>query len=175
MTGGRRRRRAVATVAALAAGVGAARRRLATAPEREPRPLAALAAWRPAAPARRLTRVAAYAWAAPVSLAGAVAALAAGRPRVALRDGVLVVSGVRGLTGRALRLRGFTAVTLGHVVLAREEPSPALLAHEAVHVRQAERLGALIAPVYLGLMAVYGYHRHPMERAARLAQAEADR
>lgn len=166
-----RRLGAVAAAAAVAAGLLGARRRLAETAD-EPRALAALATWRPAAPARRLSRVFAYLWAAPVTLAGLVAAAAGGGGRIALRDGMLVVSGVGGLTGRALRLRGFTAITLGHVVLAREEPSPALLAHEAVHVRQAERLGPLIAPVYLGLMAVYGYRRHPMERAARLAQAE---
>jgi hypothetical protein len=55
------------------------------------------------------------------------------------------------------------------VVVARGQPSAALLAHELVHTRQAERLGPFMAPVYLGLLARYGYLRHPMERAARRA------
>jgi hypothetical protein len=84
--------------------------------------------------------------------------------------GVLLFSPARGPAAQFLRVRGFSAMTIGHVVVARIEPSEALLAHELVHVRQAERLGPLMAPLYLALMAVYGYARHPMERAARLAQ-----
>lgn len=167
---------AAATAVGAAAVLVWGRRRLRLAPDGsappDPRPLATLAGWRPAAPARPLRRAAAYAWAAPVSAAGLLAALAGGRARLRVADGVVVLSGVRGLTGTALRLRGFTAITLGHVVLCRDEPSPALLAHELVHVRQAERFGVLLAPLYLGLLAVYGYRRHPMERAARLAQRD---
>ncbi|MDQ3453807.1 MAG: hypothetical protein M3493_14135 [Actinomycetota bacterium] len=104
-------------------------------------------------------------WAAPVSLAGLLAGAAAGvRPQ--RRGGVLIFAGARGLTGWVLRSRGFSAGALGHVVVALDEPSERLLRHELVHVRQAERLGVLMAPVYLGLLAVYGYRAHPLEVAA---------
>ena len=39
-------------------------------------------------------------------------------------------------------------MTLGHVVLCIDEADDALLRHELVHVRQYERLGALLIPAY---------------------------
>jgi len=96
-----------------------------------------------------------------------VGATTATRPRV--RDGVLLFAPAGGLAGAVLRLRGYAAITLGHVVIARVDPGPRLMTHELVHTRQAERLGPLFAPVYLALHAAYGYARHPFERAARLA------
>lgn len=111
-------------------------------------------------------------WAAPMTLVGLVVGAAAGvRPR--RRDGVLLFAPARGLTGALIRRGGYAATGLGHVVVAVEEPSPALMAHELVHVRQAERLGPFLAPAYLALLAVHGYSRHPMERAARLAASAA--
>lgn len=166
---------ALAATAVVAAGLGYARRRVAAPitgdPPPDPAPVATLAGWRPAAPVSPLTRVLAYVWASPISLAGLVAAAGAvSRPKP--HSGTLLFAGARGITGTILRLRGFTAVTLGHVVISRGTPSERLLAHELVHVRQAERLGVFIAPLYLGLLAVYGYQRHPMERAARLTGGE---
>lgn len=135
-------------------------------PAWEPPGLEALARWEPPPPRRPLTRTAGYVWAGPLTLVGlAVGALTGVRPRV--REGVLLFAGAGGLPGLVLRSRGFTAGALGHVVIATREPDCALLAHELVHVRHAERLGPLTAPVYLGLLAVYGYARHPLERAAR--------
>lgn len=136
-------------------------------PETEPAAVQRLAGWVPAPPASPLARAAAYTWAAPVTLVGLLAGLAAGA-RPALRDGVVVFAPARGVAGLALRLRGFSATALGHVVVAAHEPGPSLLAHELVHVRQAERLGPLFVPVYLALWLRYGYVRHPLERAARL-------
>lgn len=137
-------------------------------PEGEGRALRALALWTPPAPRTPAGRVAAYAWAAPMTLAGLVLAAASGTG-VSVENGVLLVRGARGPVGVYLRSRGFAATAWGHVVLTRpHSPSEALLAHELVHVRQAERLGALFAPLYLVLLARYGYARHPMERAARL-------
>lgn len=106
-----------------------------------------------------------------MTLAGLIAGAGAGvAPR--LRDGVVLFAPAGGITGAIVRRRGFAAAGLGHVVIAIEEPSPVLMAHELVHVRQAERLGPFMAPAYLGLLAVHGYQRHPMERAARLAAGE---
>lgn len=129
---------------------------------------AQLESWIPAEPATAPARLLALVWAAPITLAGLLAgAGTAVAPR--LRDGVVLFTPARGITGEVVRRRGFAAASLGHVVIALEAPSRSLMAHELVHVRQAERLGPFMAPVYLALLAVHGYQRHPMERAARLA------
>lgn len=136
-------------------------------PASEPALLQALAGWVPEPPRSGPAKVAAYVWASPLSLAGLLVSLASGaRPQV--REGVLVFPGVQGAAEWLLRVRGFQATAWGHVVIARSDPSPSLLAHELVHVRQAERLGPLFAPLYGILYLAYGYARHPMERAARL-------
>lgn len=126
-----------------------------------------LSMWEPARPTGP-ARLAAYAWAAPLTAAGLLVGATSGTmPTV--RDGVLLFAPAGGLAGAVLRTRGFAAGTFGHVVLAVRDPSPALWAHELAHTRQAERLGPLMAPLYLGLLATHGYARHPMERAARRA------
>lgn len=127
-----------------------------------------LAAWVPRPPRTLLGRLIAYTWAAPSSLAGLlVGALSFRAP--AVRDGVLLFSDVRGIPRWALRQGGFTATTLGHVIIARTDPSPPLMAHELAHTRQAERFGPFTGPLYWYLLVRYGYARHPMERAARRA------
>lgn len=113
-------------------------------------------------------RVLAVVWASPVTVAGLLGAVLAGRrPRRA--GGVLLVTGARGPFAAMLRSRRKSAATLGHVVITLGEPSAALLAHEMAHVRQVERLGPLFPLVYLALLAARGYRRHPLERAARRA------
>jgi hypothetical protein len=114
-------------------------------------------------------------WAAPLTSIGFLMALAAGRrPRWSDEHRCWVVEGVRGPSGVALRTVGADANAIGQVVLSRSTiSSRALLAHEAVHVRQAERLGPLLFPAYLWLAARYGYRDHPLERAARLGARRA--
>jgi len=142
-------------------------------PPWEPPSLSALARWIPAAPRHPLTRTAAYAWAAPVTVVGLLLGLLSGtRPR--RRDGVLVFAGARGPAGLVLRARGFRATALGHAVIATGEPDDELMAHELVHVRHAERLGIFSAVLYGLLYPLYGYARHPMERAARSAARRLD-
>jgi hypothetical protein len=137
-------------------------------PSWEPAALTALSRWVPRPPRGPLGRAVAYVWASPVTVAGLLAGLAAGsRPRV--RDGVLLFADAKGLAGRMLMRRGYDATAIGHVVVARSQPSELLMTHELVHVRQAERFGPFMAPLYLGLHLLYGYARHPMERAARRA------
>lgn len=137
----------------------------------EPVALRALSSWRPRAPRSRPGRLAARVWAAPVTLVGLlVGAGGAVRPRRVA--GVLLFAPVRGVTGATLRANGFAAGAFGHVVVAVGDPGPALLDHELAHVRQAEYLGPLFVPAYLGLLAVYGYRRHPLERAARAATTD---
>lgn len=78
-----------------------------------------------------------------------------------------------GLTHLTLLDGGASAITFGHVVLARDVP--ALIqsrAHERVHVRQYERWGPLFIPAYLlaSLCAAargrHPYFDNPFEREA---------
>jgi hypothetical protein len=153
------------------AGVTANARLLA--PSWEPAPLTALARWTPDVPRHPLSRALCYVWAAPLTAVGLLVGLASGaRPRTT--EGVVLFAGARGVPGSVLRWKRFSAGAIGHVVVAApDEPSPALLTHELLHVRQAERLGPSMAPLYLVLLALYGYSRHPLERAARLAARRA--
>jgi hypothetical protein len=140
------------------------------APEHAPGPLGAwLAAWQPP-PTRTLAgQLAVTVWSAPLSLVGITAAVVSGGSlRWDTRRRCVVATGVGGPSHAALRLVGAGANTVGQVVLCpSDDPSEALLDHEAVHVRQAERLGPLLVPAYLWLNARYGYRDHPLERAAR--------
>lgn len=129
-----------------------------------------LAAWIPARPRTALGRAAATAWAAPLSAVGLSVALVSGaRPAWDHERGCLVATGVGGVSGTALRTVGAAANTIGAVVLVRgDAPGPALLDHESVHVRQAERLGPLLPFAYAWAGARYGYAENPLERAARV-------
>ena len=128
-----------------------------------------LATWVPPVPATVPGRLAAALWAAPLTLPGiAIAVLSGARPRWSDTHQCLVALGVGGPSGLALRSVGADANAIGAVVLCRRpDPPRSLLAHEVVHVRQAERLGPLLLVGYLWLAARYGYRDHPLERAAR--------
>jgi len=119
-------------------------------------------------------RLIGYLWASPVTAVGLLAAGAAvltgGGVRV--RGGVVEAHG--GLPGRALRggrLRsGGAAVCLGHVVVARDAAClDRRRAHERYHVRQFERWGPLLLPVYwlvgawLWVRGFHPYLDHPLE------------
>lgn len=101
-----------------------------------------------------MIRAVKYAWAAPATAVGLVAAaIALGAGARARRvDGVLEVAGGRG-GGWMRPLAGtlpFAAITFGHVVLGRDNATLARLrVHEHTHVRQYERWGALFFPLYL--------------------------
>ena len=110
-----------------------------------------------------------YLWAGPNSLVGLVGALTT-RTRPVRWRGVLLFEGGRGGLARLLRRRGFTAITLGHVIVANRQLDDRLLAHELEHVAQHERWGPLYYPAYL-LGSLRGYRRNPFERAASLAAA----
>jgi len=130
---------------------------------------ALLASWVPAPPRTLAGQWAATVWSAPLTAVGLAVAFASGaRPRWDAGRRCLVATGVGGPSGLALRLVGAGANTVGQVVLCRSaEPSTALLDHEAVHVRQGERLGPLLIPAYLWLNALHGYRDNPLEHAAR--------
>ena len=105
-------------------------------------------------PVNRALRIARYAWPSPYTvlglLLGALSLLFGGRWRRHL--GALEFFG--GYLGAALaRLPqplGFSAMTLGHVILAVDRSALAQLRHhEHVHVRQYERWGPFFVPAYL--------------------------
>jgi len=132
--------------------------------------VARLATWVPTPPRTGPGRWLAALWSAPLTTVGLGVALASGaRPHWDAQRRCLVATGVGGPSGAALRLVGAGANTVGQVVLCRQPtPSATLLDHEAVHVRQAERLGPLLVPLYLWLNAFRGYRDNPLEHAARL-------
>jgi hypothetical protein len=140
-------------------------------PRKAPGRLAArLATWVPPPPRSPLATWASRAWASPLTLVGLLLALSSGtRPVWSTAHRCWIAEGVGGPSGLALRAVGADANAVGHVVLCRLPTAPPrLLAHELVHVRQAERFGPLLFPLYLWLSARYGYRDHPLERAARL-------
>lgn len=140
-------------------------------------PLAArIDAWDPAPPRSRAGRLAAAAWAAPMTTFGALLAAAGGaRATWDPRRGCWVATDVGGPSGILLRALGLTANAIGQVVVVRTgRASDALLAHEVVHVRQAERLGPLLLPLYAWFSARYGYRENPLERGARRGASLAD-
>ena len=126
-----------------------------------------------------------YAWASPATLIGLVGAA----PALLLGARASVVRGVLEVSGGALArwiartpgLRHFEAVTLGHVVLG--DSSAALdrqRRHERAHVRQFERWGVLLLPLYLlagvreWMRGRHPYHDNPFELEARAAERLAD-
>lgn len=136
---------------------------------------ARLADWVPAPPPTPAQQLIARIWSAPLTAIGFVVAYAAGsRPHWRQDEQCYLAENAGGLSGTLLRFVGADANTIGRVVISTQPTtSKALFAHEVVHVRQAERLGPLMVPLYLLLAARYGYRDHPLERAARLGARRA--
>lgn len=134
----------------------------------------AIASWMPEPPRTAAGRAAATVWTAPASAIGLlIGVLGRGRPRWDPEFRCLVFEGVRGLPALLLRGVGAGANAIGQVVISTYDPtSRPLLAHEALHVRQGERLGPFLLPLYVLLGARYGYRRNPIERAARRAAGQ---
>ena len=106
-----------------------------------------------------------FVWTLPNTVIGVVAGLLTFQPPRIAHGLLLFDRRPRGLTV-FLRAIDREAMTLGYVVVSASPVEGTLLAHERAHVAQYRRWGPLFIPVYLGLAAVYGYRRHPMERAA---------
>jgi hypothetical protein len=102
-----------------------------------------------------MRRLLLYLWAVPATLIGLafvpLAWVSGGKVRVV--DGVIEISG--GLVSQLLQRMTFvisriSAMTLGHVVLGLDQNSLDLCRkHERIHVRQYERWGSLMIPLYL--------------------------
>ena len=118
-----------------------------------------------------------YLWAFPTSLLGLVFlpdALLSGEAKWV--DGVLELHGrlTRFFLRRCTLLKGgASAMTLGHVVIARDaELLEQTREHERVHVRQCERWGPLFIPAYLLMSVVMkcrgknAYMDNPFEKEA---------
>jgi len=95
-----------------------------------------------------------YIWAAPTTAIGLLFMLdGLWRLRARVVDGVLEAHGpaLAWLLGHlTLMPGGATAMTLGHVVIARDRDSlESTRAHERVHVRQCEVWGPVFVPAYL--------------------------
>jgi len=104
--------------------------------------------------ALRLFRYFRYAWAIPYTLLGLLVGGVAVLLGATLRrhHGVIEIYGghLGAAVARLPRLLNFSAMTLGHVILAVDHSAMAQLRrHEHVHVRQYERWGPLFVPAYL--------------------------
>lgn len=132
-----------------------------------------IAGWDPPRPLDRTTAARRAAWAAPATVAGlGLAALGRGEVQWDGEVGGWVARNVRGPSGAMLRIAGMSANTVGQSVLCvTPEPSRPLLDHEQIHVRQFERLGLLMYPLYLWYSARHGYRTNPLEIAARRGAA----
>jgi hypothetical protein len=123
---------------------------------------------------RRALRLVIYLWVFPTTLLGLLFAPFSGGVRIV--DGVIEING--GLSALFLRYctlvpGGASAMTLGHVVIARTAQLHELTrTHERVHVRQCERWGPLFIPAYLVASLVAklrggdAYRDNPFEREA---------
>jgi len=125
-----------------------------------------------------MTRFLRYVWAGPATLVGLVVALfMLRRGEIEIVDGV--VEAHSPMLGLALRrlipwAGGAEAMTLGHVVIARDARAlDATRTHERAHVRQYELWGPLFVPAYflasLCALAAGGdpYYDNRFEREAR--------
>lgn len=96
-----------------------------------------------------------YLWVSPASLVGlavGLVALASGA-RARVVDGALEVAGgnLRSLILRLPEGLRFGAITLGHVIVGIDHGVLAhARSHEQVHVRQYEKWGLFLFPLYLG-------------------------
>jgi cytochrome c-type biogenesis protein CcmH/NrfF len=97
-----------------------------------------------------IKKVILYAWAAPTTAVGLTAGVLTlvTRGKSQIRQGVLEFHG--GFAAFYLRRAGFAAITLGHVILARDSDLlDRCRNHEQIHVRQVERWGPFFLPAYL--------------------------
>lgn len=132
---------------------------------------------------QKLRRILVYVWAAPATLIGLALAVCARLDGAQWRyaQGVLEATDGRvvALLLTPTRRYRYAAITLGHVILARDTRSlDRCRCHEHAHVRQYERWGVLFFPLYAGsslLVWLRGgrpYRDNHFERQARAEAGE---
>ena len=119
-----------------------------------------------------------YVWAAPITIVGLLVAFATACSGGSIRVREGVVEAVGGFAGWFLRggrfWRGGAAMTLGHVLFARDADCLARSrSHEMAHVRQFEKWGPLLLPahwivsLWLRWRGLDPYLDHPFEPIPR--------
>jgi hypothetical protein len=109
------------------------------------------------------------------AIAGVLTIVSGGRCQ--LREGAVEFYG--GFARWLSKVIGFSALTLGHIIIGRDRLSLELCrAHEQAHIRQVERWGAAFIPAYLLASVVawwqggHYYLDNVFERDARRACGE---
>lgn len=119
-----------------------------------------------------------YLWALPTTVVGLLAALPllAGGATPRLRAGVIEIAGGR-LTAFLARRTKFLAITFGHVVLGVDHATlDRERTHEHAHVRQYEKWGVLLFPLYAAASVIARlrggdwYWSNAFERQARATE-----
>lgn len=114
-------------------------------------------------------RVLAFLWSAPWGIVGFLAAACLGE--VSDETAGAIEFRPWAFLRRRFVARGWGAVTLGSSILYWvDSPDDGMRRHERRHVRQGLVLGPLFPIVYLVLLAIYGYERHPLEVDATKAE-----
>lgn len=116
-----------------------------------------------------LLRISGRVWASPNTFLGLLLG-GMGRAQLQHYHGTIEILLESGPVFRTCRRIGISAFTLGDCVLYMVPPSRNLRVHEGRHSQQYWILGPFFLPVYFGLMAVYGYHKHPLEMDARACE-----
>lgn len=128
-----------------------------------------------------MIRVLAYSWALPTTLVGlsAGALTLATKGRVQKKQGTLEFHGGFAAWLLSRRMVGASAMTLGHVILGRDEYALDFCrSHEQAHVRQVEKWGPFFLPAYVGASlwekarGRHYYYDNWFERDARRACGE---
>ncbi len=106
-----------------------------------------------------------FVWTLPNTLIGLVLGLCTFQVPHVHRGVIMFDRHARGWS-RLVRRSGYSAQTIGFVMIGAVPIDGLLFEHERAHVRQYCMWGPLFLPVYGLLFLAYGYRRHPFEVAA---------
>jgi hypothetical protein len=130
-----------------------------------------------------MRRIAALLWVAPVTLLACIPLAIIWLSRGRIEKHGIAWEASNGVAPQLLWLMnpwgGIEAITLGHIILARDHATSARMrVHEHVHVRQYERWGAIFPFAYLAASAIAmikggdAYRDNAFEREAFAAELE---
>ncbi len=112
-----------------------------------------------------------HVWAFPNTMIGFLFGIA-GRNRWQIQRRTIEIVLRTGPVLHICRVLKISAFTLGDCVLYAAEPCENLRQHESRHSAQYWLLGPFFLPVYFILLALRGYHDHPLEKDARRWEQE---